>query len=55
MNLPPEIKDKYARDALCNTSLQNLPEEKWKLVEGFKNYAISNYEKLEILGSKVVY
>lgn len=49
MNLPPEIKDQYARDVLCNTSLNDLPEEKWKLVEGFENYAISNYGRLKSL------
>lgn len=49
MNLPLEIEDKYAKEVLCNTSLQDLPQEEWKLVEGFENYAISNYGRLKSL------
>ena len=49
MNLPSEIKDHYARNVLCNTSLNDLPQEEWKLVENFENYAISNYGRLKSL------
>lgn len=46
MNPPPEINDPYVKEVLCNTSL-NLPEEQWKLIENFENYAISNYGRLK--------
>lgn len=49
MNLPPEIKDPYVKEVLCNTSLKNLLREQWKLIENFENYAISNYGRLKSL------
>ncbi|MDD2986148.1 NUMOD4 domain-containing protein [Flavobacterium sp.] len=46
---PLEIKSKYAREALCSTSLEDLPDEQWKLIENFENYAISNYGRVKSL------
>ncbi|WP_184192062.1 NUMOD4 domain-containing protein [Chryseobacterium defluvii] len=47
--IPVIIGNGFKRDVLCNTLLQDLPEEEWKLVEGFENYAISNYGRLKSL------
>jgi len=49
MKLPPEVKNQYAEEILCNRSLQDLPEEEWKLIENFENYAISNYGRVKSL------
>jgi hypothetical protein len=32
--LPHEFEDQYVKEILYNTSLQNLPAEDWKLIEG---------------------
>lgn len=49
MKLPPEIEDQYVKEVLYNTSLEDLPNEEWKLIEGFENYAISNYGRVKSL------
>ncbi|GEN77851.1 NUMOD4 domain-containing protein [Chryseobacterium hagamense] len=49
MMLPPEIEDQYVREVLYNTSLRDLPDEKWKLIDEFENYAISNYGRVKSL------
>ncbi|WP_170148956.1 NUMOD4 domain-containing protein [Chryseobacterium defluvii] len=49
MNKPLKIEDKYLTEVLYNTSLRDLPQEEWKSVEGFDNYAISNYGRLKRL------
>ena len=49
MKLPTDIEDKYLKEVLYNTSLKNLPEEEWKLIENFENYAISNYGRVKSL------
>jgi hypothetical protein len=47
MNLPPELSDQYLKNVLYNKSLKNLPDEKWKSIEGFENYEISNYGRVK--------
>ncbi|MDC8105491.1 NUMOD4 domain-containing protein [Chryseobacterium sp. B21-037] len=49
MKLPPELEDSYVKEVLYNKSLENLPDEQWKLIEGFENYAISNYGRVKSL------
>ncbi|WP_312752026.1 NUMOD4 domain-containing protein [Epilithonimonas hominis] len=49
MKLLPETEDQYLKDVLLNSSLKDLPEEEWKLIEDFENYAISNYGRLKSL------
>ncbi|MBT2621317.1 NUMOD4 domain-containing protein [Chryseobacterium sp. ISL-6] len=49
MKLPPELEDQYVKDVLYNRSLENLPDEKWRLIEGFENYVISNYGRVKSL------
>lgn len=49
MALPAEFEDSYVREVLYNTSLKDLPDEEWKLIEGFENYAISNYGRVKSL------
>ena len=45
--MPAEIEDRYVKEVLYNTSLQNLPDEEWKLIENFETYAISNYGRIK--------
>lgn len=47
MKMPPEIEDQYVKEVLYNTSLNDLPNEEWKLIENFENYAISNYGRVK--------
>ncbi len=47
MRLPEEFEDEYVKEVLYSTSLRNLQNEEWKLIEGFENYAISNYGRLK--------
>lgn len=47
MKLPKEIENQYVKEVLCNTSLENLSDEQWILIEGFENYAISNYGRIK--------
>ncbi|RXM37771.1 hypothetical protein BOQ62_20800 [Chryseobacterium sp. CH21] len=47
MNLFHEIEDKYLKNVLYNKSLKDLPDEKWKTIEGFENYEISNYGRVK--------
>ncbi|MCS3533126.1 NUMOD4 domain-containing protein [Chryseobacterium sp. JUb7] len=54
MKLPTEIKDKYLKSVLFNTSLKNLPGEEWKVIENFENYAISNYGRIKSLQRSVI-
>ncbi|MNU18785.1 NUMOD4 motif protein [compost metagenome] len=49
MKLPTEIEDEYINTVLSNLSLKDLPDEHWKLIEGFENYAISNYGRIKSL------
>ncbi|RNA60450.1 hypothetical protein D1631_18305 [Chryseobacterium nematophagum] len=49
MKLPPELEDEYVKEVLYNHSLENLPNEKWKNIEDFENYAISNYGRVKSL------
>lgn len=49
MKLPPELEDRYVKEVLYNYSLENLPEEQWKPIEGFENYEISNYGRVKSL------
>lgn len=49
MKLPTELKDEYLNTVLSNLSLENLPNEEWKEIEGFENYAISNYGRVKCL------
>jgi hypothetical protein len=49
MKLSKDIEDQYLKEVLYNNSLDNLPEEEWKLIEGFENYEISNYGRVKSL------
>ncbi|WP_312299222.1 NUMOD4 domain-containing protein [Chryseobacterium sp.] len=49
MRLPSELGDEYVNRVLSNLSLKNLSGEEWKLIEGFENYAISNYGRVKSL------
>lgn len=49
MNLPKEIESQHVKEVLCNTSLENLYDEQWILIEGFENYAVSNYGRIKSL------
>ena len=49
MKLPHELEDEYIKDVLYNHSLENLPDEQWKPIEGFENYEISNYGRVKSL------
>lgn len=49
MKLPPELEDQYVKEVLYNRSLEDLPDEEWRLIEGFENYAISNYGRVKSL------
>ena len=49
MKLPPELEDQYVKEVLYNRSLENLPGEQWKPIEGFENYEISNYGRVKSL------
>lgn len=49
MKMPVELEDQYVKEVLSNLSLENLPDEEWKLIEGFENYAISNYGRVKNL------
>ncbi|WP_312175717.1 NUMOD4 domain-containing protein [Chryseobacterium sp.] len=49
MQLPSHLETPYVQGVLYNSSLQNLPDEMWKAVEGFDQYAISNYGRLKSL------
>jgi hypothetical protein len=47
MKIPEEFEDSYVKEVLYNTSLKDLEDEEWKLIEGFENYAISNYGRVK--------
>jgi hypothetical protein len=49
MKLPIGLSDQYLKNVLYNKSLKNLPDEKWKSIEGFENYEISNYGRVKRL------
>ena len=49
MKLPHELENEYVKDVLYNHSLENLPDEQWKPIEGFENYEISNYGRVKSL------
>ncbi|WP_294283400.1 NUMOD4 domain-containing protein [uncultured Chryseobacterium sp.] len=54
MKLPTDIEDQYLNEVLANRSLEDLPGEEWKLIEGFENYAISNYGRIKSLERCVI-
>ncbi|MDE5481730.1 hypothetical protein KRE28_07845 [Elizabethkingia meningoseptica] len=49
MKLPTELGDEYVNTVLSNLSLKNLQGEEWTLIDGFENYAISNYGRVKSL------
>ncbi|PXW16673.1 NUMOD4 motif-containing protein [Chryseobacterium sp. CBTAP 102] len=49
MKLPTELGDEYINNFFSNLSLEDLPGEEWKLIEGFENYAISNHGRVKSL------
>ena len=49
MKLPFHLETSYVKEVLYNSTLQNLPDEQWKAVEGFDQYAVSNYGRLKSL------
>lgn len=49
MKLPTDIEDEYIHTVLSNLSLKDLPDEKWKPIEDFENYEISNYGRVKSL------
>ena len=49
MKLSTELGDEYVNTVLSNLSLKDLPDEEWKLIEGFENYAVSNYGRIKSL------
>ncbi|GEN74292.1 NUMOD4 domain-containing protein [Chryseobacterium hagamense] len=54
MKLPTDIEDRYLNEVLANRSLEDLPDEEWKLIEDFENYAISNYGRIKSLERIVI-
>lgn len=49
MKLPAGLEDRYLKEVLFNDSLHDLPDEAWKLIEGFENYAISTHGRVKSL------
>lgn len=49
MKLPHELEGEYVKEVLYNRSLESLPDEQWKPIEGFENYEISNYGRVKSL------
>jgi len=49
MKLPSHLETPYVKEVLYNKSLGNLPDEQWKVIEGFDHYAISCYGRLKSL------
>lgn len=49
MKLPLHYETSYVKEVLYNLSLKDLNNEEWKPIEGFENYAISNYGRLKSL------
>lgn len=49
MKLSEDTEDQYLKEVLYNNSLDNLPNEEWKMIEGFENYEISNYGRVKSL------
>ncbi|PTT66911.1 MULTISPECIES: NUMOD4 domain-containing protein [unclassified Chryseobacterium] len=54
MKLPIDIEDKYLTEVLLNLSIEDLPDEEWKVIEGFENYMISNYGRIKSLERCVI-
>lgn len=54
MKLPTDIDDKYLKEVLLNLSIEDLPDEEWKVIEGFENYTISNYGRIKSLERCVI-
>ena len=54
MKLPLELEDQYVKQVLYNKSLEDLPDEEWKMIEGFEDYLISNYGRIKSLERKRV-
>ena len=54
MKLPTDIEDRYLREVLLNFSLEDLPKEEWKKVEGFGSYAVSNYGRIKSLKRSII-
>jgi len=55
MKLPTELEYQYLKEVLSNTSLENLPDEVWKVIDDSENYAISNYGRVKSLERRVSY
>lgn len=49
MKLSEDVEDQYLKEVLYNNSLESLPNEEWKMIEGFENYEISNYGRVKSL------
>lgn len=50
MSLILNENEQKAKDLLFSTSLENLPDEEWKPIEGYEeSYAISNYGRIKSL------
>ncbi|CAA7197626.1 NUMOD4 domain-containing protein [Chryseobacterium potabilaquae] len=47
MKLPTELDDEYINTVLSNLSLKDIPDEQWKLIEGFDNYAIPSCSRVK--------
>ncbi|MGH1517064.1 NUMOD4 domain-containing protein [Chryseobacterium sp. JK1] len=47
MKLPPNFEDLYVQEVLYNTSLKDLINERWKPIENYENYMISNYGRVK--------
>jgi hypothetical protein len=54
MKIPAHLEDPYVKEVLYNTSLEDLPGEKWKEIENFGNYKISNYGRIKSLERWVI-
>lgn len=49
MKLPLHLETPYVKEVLYNKSLENLPDEQWKVIDGFDHYTISSYGRLKSL------
>jgi len=47
MKIHHEVENQYLNEVLYNTSLNDLPDERWKIIKGMDNYAISNYGRIK--------
>lgn len=55
ISLPIEIENQfYVKKVLCNNSLEDIENEHWELIDGFENYAISDYGRVKSLERKII-